>query len=73
MPKMCKNCLEKAIELSNDEVNCTHSKLAILFSGGLDSAILASLAHGFLPLGEPIDLLNVAFESNSKAGENNSE
>nr|CAD7400549.1 unnamed protein product [Timema cristinae] len=41
---------------------CQHCKTAVLFSGGLDSAILAALAHEFVPSGEPIDLLNVAFE-----------
>ncbi|KAF2866442.1 asparagine synthase-domain-containing protein [Massariosphaeria phaeospora] len=39
------------------------TKLAILFSGGLDCTILARMSHGLLPLGETIDLLNVAFEN----------
>lgn len=39
------------------------ARLAVLFSGGLDSAVLARLADQLLPLDEPIDLLNVAFES----------
>nr|OQO25387.1 hypothetical protein B0A51_06981 [Rachicladosporium sp. CCFEE 5018] len=39
------------------------AKLAILFSGGLDCTVLARLAHDLLPLSEPIDLLNVAFEN----------
>ena len=39
------------------------AKLAILFSGGLDCTVLARLAHDMLPLSEPIDLLNVAFEN----------
>ncbi|KFY72316.1 hypothetical protein V499_07541 [Pseudogymnoascus sp. VKM F-103] len=38
-------------------------KLAILFSGGLDCAVLARMAHDILPLKEQIDLLNVAFEN----------
>lgn len=38
-------------------------KLAILFSGGLDCAVLARMAHDILPLEEQIDLLNVAFEN----------
>ena len=37
--------------------------MAILFSGGLDCICLAALAHRHLPLSEPIDLLNVAFEN----------
>nr|GAT47907.1 asparagine synthetase domain-containing protein 1 [Mycena chlorophos] len=38
------------------------ARLAILFSGGIDSTVLAFLAHRHLP-DEPIDLLNVAFEN----------
>ncbi|KFY12803.1 hypothetical protein V492_03653 [Pseudogymnoascus sp. VKM F-4246] len=38
-------------------------KLAILFSGGLDCAVLARMAHDILPQDEQIDLLNVAFEN----------
>ncbi|KPP61117.1 asparagine synthetase domain-containing protein 1-like [Scleropages formosus] len=36
--------------------------IAILFSGGIDSMILAALADSHVPLGKPIDLLNVAFK-----------
>ncbi|KAF1990746.1 cytoplasm protein [Aulographum hederae CBS 113979] len=39
------------------------SKVAILFSGGLDCSVLARMAHDILPLTDPIDLLNVAFEN----------
>lgn len=48
------------------DVNPEHlhrAKLAVLFSGGLDCTVLARLSHDLLPLSEPIDLLNVAFES----------
>ena len=38
-------------------------RIGILFSGGLDCTLLARLAHEQLPLSEPIDLLNVAFEN----------
>ncbi|KAG1755068.1 asparagine synthase-domain-containing protein [Suillus paluster] len=37
-----------------------------LFSGGIDSTMLAFLAHRHVPLDEPIDLLNVAFENPRK-------
>lgn len=40
-----------------------HARLAVLFSGGLDCTILAALAHMYIPIDEPIDLLNVAFEN----------
>ncbi|KAH0615065.1 uncharacterized protein H6S33_000701 [Morchella sextelata] len=38
-------------------------RLAILFSGGLDCTVLARIVHECLPPGEPVDLLNVAFEN----------
>lgn len=37
------------------------ANVAILFSGGIDSMILAALANCHVPPEEPIDLLNVAF------------
>lgn len=36
--------------------------VAILFSGGIDSMILAALADRHIPAHQPIDLLNVAFK-----------
>src|SRR5436190_13595672 len=39
------------------------SKLALLFSGGLDCTIVARITHEILPISETIDLLNVAFEN----------
>jgi asparagine synthetase B (glutamine-hydrolysing) len=39
------------------------TKLAILFSGGLDCTVLARMAHALLPADDNIDLLNVAFEN----------
>lgn len=43
--------------------DCHESKVAILFSGGLDCTTLAMMAHLHLPPTEPIDLINVAFEN----------
>lgn len=37
------------------------SPVLILFSGGVDSTILAALAADVLPVGTPIDLINVCF------------
>lgn len=39
------------------------AKIAVLFSGGLDCSLLARLSHDIIPVDEPIDLLNVAFEN----------
>ncbi|KAG8873946.1 hypothetical protein FRB97_006334 [Tulasnella sp. 331] len=38
-------------------------RVGILFSGGIDCSVIAYLAHQHLPIEEPIDLLNVAFEN----------
>lgn len=37
--------------------------VAVLFSGGIDCTVLAALASRFVPHGQRIDLLNVAFEN----------
>ena len=39
------------------------SKIAVLFSGGLDCTLISRIAHDLLPVDETIDLLNVAFEN----------
>lgn len=48
----------------SDKLTSTSSQasVAILFSGGLDSMILAALADRYIPAHQPIDLLNVAFK-----------
>jgi asparagine synthetase B (glutamine-hydrolysing) len=38
-------------------------RVAVLFSGGLDCTVLARMAHDLLPVGDHIDLINVAFEN----------
>ena len=53
-PNFCKNCLL-------EKNNCKHAKIGILFSGGLDSAILSLISNYFVPEDEPIDLFNVSF------------
>lgn len=39
------------------------TRIAVLFSGGLDCTVLARMAHDLLPAGQGIDLVNVAFEN----------
>ena len=45
---------------------CGHARVAVLYSGGIDSLVIASLADKCVPAGEPIDLINVAFEQEGK-------
>lgn len=52
-----------ALSPGSVEASGHEAKIAILFSGGLDCTILARMCHDFLPLDDPIDLLNVAFEN----------
>lgn len=39
------------------------ARLAVLFSGGLDCTVLARVASEIMPSGQPVDLINVAFEN----------
>ncbi|KAG8961396.1 hypothetical protein FRC03_005408 [Tulasnella sp. 419] len=59
--------LEKSVRLRVQNIpkrqDPGSSRLALLFSGGIDCTVLAYLAHRCLPIEEPIDLLNVAFEN----------
>ncbi|KAF3767013.1 hypothetical protein M406DRAFT_251808 [Cryphonectria parasitica EP155] len=41
----------------------TPTKVAVLFSGGLDSTMIARMCHDLLPSDQGIDLINVAFEN----------
>uniref|UniRef100_T1JEG1 Glutamine amidotransferase type-2 domain-containing protein n=1 Tax=Strigamia maritima TaxID=126957 RepID=T1JEG1_STRMM len=54
---ICKCCSVVGSDIST----CLHSKTGVLFSGGIDSSVLAVLADEFVPKTEPIDLMNVAF------------
>ncbi|XP_076644419.1 asparagine synthetase domain-containing protein 1 [Halictus rubicundus] len=69
-PKLCKNCIK--LVLNGETVTCDHAKIGILFSGGLDSAILALIANTYVPQNECIDLINVAFEKSVKTSTNSS-
>uniref|UniRef100_A0A2K6FMI7 Asparagine synthetase domain-containing protein 1 n=1 Tax=Propithecus coquereli TaxID=379532 RepID=A0A2K6FMI7_PROCO len=62
-------CLPRDENLAPNEVLKTcerKANVAILFSGGIDSMVIATLADRHIPLDEPIDLLNVAFMTGEK-------
>jgi len=48
------------------------ASIGILFSGGIDSIILAALANQHVPAHQPIDLLNVAFKLQEPKRQNKS-
>uniref|UniRef100_A0A8C3WF73 Asparagine synthetase domain-containing protein 1 n=1 Tax=Catagonus wagneri TaxID=51154 RepID=A0A8C3WF73_9CETA len=63
-------CLPRDENLTPSEVLKTNNRkanVAILFSGGVDSMVIAALADHHIPLDEPIDLLNVAFMIKEKS------
>ncbi len=47
----------------NTHIDETSTRVAILFSGGLDCSVIAWLIHALLPSNEAIDLINVGFEN----------
>ena len=63
----CKKCsiAREQVHNTRDQSTCTHACLAVLFSGGLDSTVLALLVDEFVPKNRPIDLINLAFCSNA--------
>ncbi|XP_068920638.1 asparagine synthetase domain-containing protein 1 isoform X1 [Petaurus breviceps papuanus] len=65
-------CLSRTESLFlNDNFSKASAKkanIAILFSGGIDSMVIASLADQHVPFDEPIDLLNVAFMTKERTG-----
>eukprot|EP00475_Leptophrys_vorax_P044657 TRINITY_DN9031_c0_g1_i1.p1 TRINITY_DN9031_c0_g1~~TRINITY_DN9031_c0_g1_i1.p1 ORF type:complete len:688 (+),score=165.00 TRINITY_DN9031_c0_g1_i1:234-2297(+) len=52
-------CISR-IKSENDQ-----AKIGVLYSGGIDSLLIAALADKFVPAGEPIDLMNLAFGVNA--------
>ena len=66
----CRECTVRQLyqnqtEKSDQQPTCTHACLAVLFSGGLDSTVLALLANEAVPNNRPIDLINLAFSPNA--------
>ncbi|MCL4133045.1 UNVERIFIED_CONTAM: hypothetical protein GTU68_011839, partial [Idotea baltica] len=62
-PSKCKNCTSREV--------CSHSKFGVLFSGGLDSTVIALFLSKCLPSNESIDLLNVSFGNGSSSSKGN--
>ena len=58
-PPLCLLCSRQKTDAVTGQ--CDHSPVAVLFSGGLDSAVLALLLDRCLPKYKSIDLVNVAF------------
>ncbi|GLV40605.1 uncharacterized protein CBL_04407 [Carabus blaptoides fortunei] len=56
-PAYCNECVKQM-------QHCEHSLVGVLFSGGLDCAILALLADKYIATNRGIDLMNIAFEKN---------
>ena len=65
-PPFCKECIKDKLSYHEDgklqRKGCLHTKVAILFSGGLDSTVLVYLAALSVQPGDQLDLLNVAFQ-----------
>jgi asparagine synthetase B (glutamine-hydrolysing) len=59
--------MRRRIVLSSPSRPSGHPSFAVLFSGGLDSLLVAVVLDRVLPPGEPFDLVNVAFGADSAA------
>ncbi len=63
--------LDRAVERRVAHAPPSHSNstddasVAVLFSGGIDSVVLAALSHRHVPPKQPIDLINVSFFNDS--------
>ncbi len=66
LPALCKSCSAARPDSKFTGPACKHAKLAVLFSGGVDSTVLAALCDLCMPPDESIDLLNIAFEKQKK-------
>ena len=50
--------------MANRAANDLSAPILLLFSGGVDSTLLAALLHEEIPRESPIDLCNVSFNNN---------
>lgn len=62
----CKLCMHFK---TKKHITCTHSKVAILFSGGIDCSLIARLASDIIEPTDSIDLLNISFTNDSSQSE----
>lgn len=60
----CKKCYIEVVA-NNSISSCNHSYIGVLFSGGLDSLVIACLADRYVNPNCSVDLLNVAFAKES--------
>ena len=58
-PDVCKDCVMKTSQ------ECPHAAVGVLFSGGLDSCVLACLTAALIPQEKPLHLYNVAFQQSN--------
>lgn len=63
----CRAIPDRCLSCSSESI-CSHCKVGVLFSGGIDSTIIAALVDEALPAEEAyaVELLNVAFHQNNE-------
>ncbi|GMF39016.1 unnamed protein product [Phytophthora fragariaefolia] len=49
----------------SSDMRTSPARVAVLFSGGLDSVVIAALTHFHVPDDEPVDLLTICFDESS--------
>ena len=70
-PQSLRNCLVESLQLrvlrvpspAGTNLGDRDTRVAVLFSGGLDCTVLARMCHDLLPPDQGVDLVNVAFEN----------
>eukprot|EP00095_Tigriopus_kingsejongensis_P001392 maker-scaffold205_size259573-snap-gene-1.40 protein:Tk01392 transcript:maker-scaffold205_size259573-snap-gene-1.40-mRNA-1 annotation:"hypothetical protein DAPPUDRAFT_57150" len=67
-PPYCRACLPRP-HAQLPPQSCGHARVGVLFSGGLDSTVIAALLDRVLEPGLPVDLVNVAFQAEESGGQ----